>query len=260
MDPRTTNDVHQWILDNQKTWMQEFELDGIFMCILIGGKYNRRGDKLLNEALSSGIIVVCVGGSVECGVAFTAALGGPLCISAADRDNVAEYSPRDRVVDFISEGCVQYGSCFLAVGTGIAAITSLPKLLFLQQWVVQEVQSDWLCTTRLKEVLLLSERARSSHDTGYGYGVLEVCSIAKHPEPFRAKLKHITEKRNKSEYTHFDEDDASENTKMWSSQAIYERWIPKCVELKGSNVTVALIDDDYGDLMQSMSRFLVLTC
>ena len=251
IDPRISNEAIQWITKHHKEWKEEHKLEGIFIYIPYGGKYNVNEDKVVNDAIASGINLVCAAGCRDTGIVFPAAEGTPLCCGAAHEHVEAEFSPHGRELDFLSQGFIQYGRCCLVAGTSCAALTATAKLVILVQHIVQTVGCAWPYMAQLKEVLLLSSESNThSHDSGHG--ILEVYSIINMPaDQMKAKLQHITEGRDRQDYkSELDKVDA--NRDLLASQALNDHWKDNdesFPDLKGYGITVALIDDDFGALI-----------
>lgn len=259
IDQKVHNEALQWIRDNQEEWMEQHKLKGIFVCIPYGGKYNACGEKVVNDALAKGILLVCAAGCRDTGIAFPAGLGPPVSCGAADGDHAATYSPQGRELDLVIQSFVR-GENYFVDGTATAAVIATAQLVILVQYIVQQLECCCPHMAVLKEVLLLSSRSEPhSHDLGHG--TLEVHSIITRPSDLiKNKLDHIRDRRDRmGPMPGFDEEDAISTSKILSSDSLNQHWNVNSVDksfpsLKGKGKIVALIDD-FGKLIATSAKY-----
>ena len=246
VDPGVTAAALRWLINNWEKWKSCHDVHTLIVCILYGGKYRQDEEEAVNEASFFGLNIVAAAGCKSSGITFPAKLGAVLSVGALLCDGtLAPYSPAPtcRELDVVACGSARLGN-FSLVGTSVSAVSFATDLAKLYQRLYQT--NPALIKMRLTSPYVLREllEHQAGGEVVTGQHVMNI--IRCHPSDVKCIVEHMLIRRDRKAIgSGLLPNDASSNTKNWSSKSIndqYQKQQLKFPPLNGTNITIAIID------------------
>ena len=249
----------------------------LVVVIPYGGHYREDEMRAINAAIDEGIIVVCAAGDTTPhpigfyphihtsykhipGIAFPASMGNVLCVGAADENNQPEVdSPSGREVDCVMRGTVYNIMDKISIkGTGISVVILSGLIALILSFIksslskIHGICPDYNHVSIIREVLQQTTTHAKHHPhSGYGLVTSRLFTFSKHE--LKKLLSSITQERvfrtipgSASEMT----DQCKFNSEILCNVEL-NRELQLPVTLDGGGIKVAVIDEDFPDILKT---------